>query len=168
MHWLEKTSRSPRYVAFVLVYTLVYGNRPGNVYFSNSASINKSFDWCILVIHLARGVANWNTFHSAIRGIANKTRHGVCLCAREIVNQPIEAEWHIEAITGSDNGLSPIRQQAIILTNAGLLLIKNQGTYFMGIYLKFFHFIISGFEDVLCKMMVILFQTQSVKARARA
>ena len=33
-------------------------------------------------------------------------------------------------ITGSDNGLSPGRRQAIIWTNAGLLLIRSLGTYF--------------------------------------
>ena len=34
------------------------------------------------------------------------------------------------AITGSDNGLSPDRRQAIIWTNAGILLIGPLGTYF--------------------------------------
>ena len=32
-------------------------------------------------------------------------------------------------ITGSDNGLSPIRRQAIIWTNAGILLIRTFGTF---------------------------------------
>ena len=31
---------------------------------------------------------------------------------------------------GSDNGLSPGRRQAIIWTNAGILLIQNLGTNF--------------------------------------
>ena len=40
----------------------------------------------------------------------------------------IEAEWRtyaskIQAIIGSDNGLSPGRRQAIIWTNAAILLI---------------------------------------------
>ena len=34
------------------------------------------------------------------------------------------------AIIGSDNGLSPDRRQAIIWTNAGILLIGPLGTYF--------------------------------------
>ena len=34
------------------------------------------------------------------------------------------------SIIGSDNGLSPGRRQAIILTNAGILLIGPPGTYF--------------------------------------
>ena len=34
------------------------------------------------------------------------------------------------SIFGSDNGLSPDRRQAIIWTNAGLLLIRPLGTYF--------------------------------------
>ena len=33
-------------------------------------------------------------------------------------------------IIGSDNGLSPGRRQAIIWTNAGILLIGTLGTYF--------------------------------------
>ena len=32
-------------------------------------------------------------------------------------------------IIGSDNGLSPGRRQAIIWTNAGMLLIRTLGTY---------------------------------------
>ena len=44
----------------------------------------------------------------------------------------IEAEWRIYAsvnyaIIGSDNGLSPGRRQAIIWTNAGILLIGSLG-----------------------------------------
>ena len=39
-------------------------------------------------------------------------------------------------IIGSDNGLSPGRRQAIILTNAGILLIGPLGTNFSGILIK--------------------------------
>ena len=39
-------------------------------------------------------------------------------------------------IIGSDNGLSPGRRQAIILTNAGILLIRTLGTNFSGIWSK--------------------------------
>ena len=47
----------------------------------------------------------------------------------------IEAEWRIYAslnwvIIGSDNGLSPVRRQAIIRTNAEILLIGTLGTNF--------------------------------------
>ena len=50
-------------------------------------------------------------------------------------NYLIEAEWRIYeslnwAVIGSDNGLSPIRHQAIIWTNAGILLIGPLGTNF--------------------------------------
>ena len=45
----------------------------------------------------------------------------------------IVGEWRISslnlAITISDNGLSPVRHQTIIWTNASLLSIKSQGTY---------------------------------------
>ena len=51
------------------------------------------------------------------------------------MGQIIEAEWRIYAsvkltIIGSDNGLSPGRRQAIIWTNAGILLIRTLGTNF--------------------------------------
>ena len=39
-------------------------------------------------------------------------------------------------ITGPDNGLSPGRRQAIIWTNAGILLIRNLGTNFSEILIK--------------------------------
>ena len=40
------------------------------------------------------------------------------------------------AIIGSDNGLSPDRRQAIIQTNAGILLIRTLGTNFSEIWSK--------------------------------
>ena len=39
-------------------------------------------------------------------------------------------------IIGSDNGLSPIRRQAIIWTNAGILLIQTFGTNFSEILIQ--------------------------------
>ena len=39
-------------------------------------------------------------------------------------------------IIGSDNGLSPGRRQAIILTNAGILLIRPFGINFIEISIK--------------------------------
>ena len=43
-------------------------------------------------------------------------------------------------IIGSDNGLSPCRCQAIIWTNAGILLIRTLGTNFSEIWSKFHKF----------------------------
>ena len=43
-------------------------------------------------------------------------------------------------VIGSDNDLSPGRRQAIILTNAGILLIGTLGTNFNEIVMKFIHF----------------------------
>ena len=50
----------------------------------------------------------------------------------DVVLQHIEAEWRIYAslnwvIIGSDNGLSPVRRQAIICTNVVILLIWPLG-----------------------------------------
>ena len=41
---------------------------------------------------------------------------------------------------GSDNGLSPIRRQIIILTNSGFLLIGNLGTNFCESLIKIQNF----------------------------
>ena len=53
----------------------------------------------------------------------------------------IEAEWRIYAslnwaIIGSDNGLPPVWRQAIIWTNAGILLIGPLGTNFSEILIR--------------------------------
>ena len=45
------------------------------------------------------------------------------------------------AIIGSDNGLSPGRRQAIISTNAGILVIGPLGTNFCEILVEFKHFL---------------------------
>ena len=52
-----------------------------------------------------------------------------------------EAEWRIYASVqhttiASDNGLSPVRRQAIISSNAGILLIGPLGTNFSEILIK--------------------------------
>ena len=60
------------------------------------------------------------------------------------VDDPISTHWgrvtHIYVsrltITGSDNALSPNRRQAIIWTNAGILLIQISGTTFSEILSK--------------------------------
>ena len=66
----------------------------------------------------------------------------------------IEAEWRIYAslnwaITGSDNGLSPVRRQAIIWTNAGILLIGALGTNFNEILIEIHTF---SFKKIHLKM----------------
>ena len=52
-------------------------------------------------------------------------------------------------ITGSDNGLSPHRRQAIIWTNVGILLIGPLGTYFSGILIEIHIF---SFKKMYLKM----------------
>ena len=59
----------------------------------------------------------------------------------------IEAEWRIN---GSDNGLSPAQWQAIIWTNAGILLIGSLGKNFSGILIKIHTF---SFEKMHLKML---------------
>ena len=56
-------------------------------------------------------------------------------------------------IIGSDNGLSPGRRQAIIWTNAGILLIEPLGANFSEILIKMLFFFIqeNAFESVVWK-----------------
>ena len=52
-------------------------------------------------------------------------------------------------IIGSDNGLSPGRRQAIIWTNAGILLIQTLGTKFSDILWEIYKF---SFKKMHLKM----------------
>ena len=66
----------------------------------------------------------------------------------------IEDEWRIYAslnwiIIGSDNGLSPVWCQAIIWTNAGILLIGTLGTNFNEIFIEIRTF---SFKKIHLKM----------------
>ena len=62
-------------------------------------------------------------------------------------------------IIGSDNGLSPGRRQAIIWTNAGILLIGPIGTNFSEILI----IQENAFESVVCETAAILSRPQCVK-----
>ena len=66
---------------------------------------------------------------------------------------------------GLDNGLSPDRHQAIIWTNAGLLLIGPLGTNFSeNLYWNSYIFIQeNAFENVVWEMSAILSRPQWVK-----
>ena len=68
-------------------------------------------------------------------------------------------------IIGSDNGLSPGWGQAIIWTNAGILLIGPLGTNFSKILIKIQTFSSKGnaFQDAVCEMLSILIRPQCVK-----
>ena len=59
---------------------------------------------------------------------------------------------------GSDIGLSPIRRQAIIWTNAGILLIGPLETNFSEISIESIHILFqeNAFESVVCEMVAIL------------
>ena len=68
-------------------------------------------------------------------------------------------------IIGSDNGLTPGRRQAIIWTNAGILLIWNLGTNFNEILSEIhtFSFKKNAFKNVVCTMASISSRPQCVK-----
>ena len=65
----------------------------------------------------------------------------------------------------SDNVLSPEQHQAIIWTNAGILLIGPLGTNFSEILIEIFYIFIqeNAFENIVCKMAGILSRPQCVK-----
>ena len=69
-------------------------------------------------------------------------------------------------IIASDNGLSPSRRQAIIWTNAGILLIRHLETNFSEILIEIhtFPFQENAFKDVVCEKAVILSRPQCVNA----
>ena len=72
-------------------------------------------------------------------------------------------------IIGSDNGLSPGRRQAIIRTNAGILLIEPLGTNFSEILIGIQRFSFTkenALENVICEMASILSRPQCVKFKA--
>ena len=86
-----------------------------------------------------------------------------------ILSMFMEAEWRVcvDKLTsiGSDNGLSPERHQAIVPTNAGILLIGPLGTNLSDILIGIQTF--SALENVVCKMTSILSRPQSVTAYNR-
>ena len=63
-------------------------------------------------------------------------------------------------IIGSDNGLSPARRQAIIWTNAAILLIRPLGT---NLFIQE-----NAFENIACEMASILSRPQCVNAQSIA
>ena len=67
-------------------------------------------------------------------------------------------------IIGSDNGLSPGRCQAIMWTNAGILLIRSLRTNFSEILREIHSFSLkkNAFENVVWKMAAILSRPQCV------
>ena len=67
-------------------------------------------------------------------------------------------------IIGSDNGLSPERRQAIIWTNAGILLISPLGTNFGEILIEIqtIFFEENTFENVVCEMLFVSSRPQCV------
>ena len=83
--------------------------------------------------------------------------------------QLTEAEWRIyasptKAMIGSNNGLSPVRRQAIIWTNAILFSIRPLGTNFSQIVseIQIFSFKKWHFENVVRKLSAILSRSQYV------
>ena len=70
-------------------------------------------------------------------------------------------------IIASDNGLSPGRRQAIIWTNAGILLIEPLGTKFNEFFYRNSYIFIheNALENVVCEAASLLSRPQCVNVR---
>ena len=68
-----------------------------------------------------------------------------------------------QAIIGSDNGLSPDPNQAIIKTNIGLLLVGYLATNCSEFLIEIWYSL-NEFENDMCRMAAILSQSQFAKS----
>ena len=131
---------------------------PGCIY----ASVNKTITWsdnglspvqCKAIIWINAGLLLFGPLRINFSEISQNTS----ICIQEIVLENVLPKWHpfclcLNVLThwgrvthicvsnltiiGSDNGLSPGRRQAIIWTNAGILLIGLSGTNFSEILIE--------------------------------
>ena len=97
-------------MSYLLTYIYVIRPQWVKEWQSPSAVMPQRGPFLVIVIH--RIVGNWSHFHITHLG---RVTH---ICVSKLT------------IIGSDNGLSPERRQAIIWTNAGILLIGPLGTNF--------------------------------------
>ena len=128
--------------------------------------VSKRGLWCV------KGCASWNVLISEPEGLID-----VWLWASLRVRVRVNfwqrlTHWgrvmHIciskLTIIGLDNGLSPGRHQAIIWTNAGILLIRTLATNFSEILSQIHKF---SFKKIHWKMAAILSRPQCVKGNNR-
>ena len=142
----------------------IYGLFSNNLIMENAWGFSHlQFIWCIRHVTC---LSNISTSVPVVYHAVNKT---LCLDYREVsyramwtgvpkfvVGSPLThwgAEWHLYAsrltIIGSDNGLSPLRRQAIIWTSAGILLISPLPTNFSEILIEIHAFF---FKKIQVKM----------------
>ena len=96
-----------RTLRMYMQYVQYSEQKPTKIFFH--ARSTKCLDTNILILHLIQ-LTNWG-----------RVTH---ICVRKLT------------IIGSDNGLSPSRRQAIIWTNAGILLIRPRGINFSEILIE--------------------------------
>ena len=89
----------------------------------------------------------------------------VCSCGPHLCNSLRPGDAYRLTFTGSDNGLSPGRRQAIIWTNAGILLIGPLARNFSENSIDNIFIHENAIESVVCEMAVILPRPQCVNSR---
>ena len=97
---------------------------------------------CIFNIMVAYVLATQGARASAVTVLAKLSRN-IPVWTRDELTHWGRVRIHAsvnKTIIGSDNGLSPGRRQAIIWTNAGILLIEHLGTNFSEISIKILTF----------------------------
>ena len=123
--------------------------------------IQKYFASCVLVD------LKWDFYIKFRPGVRNQTVLGWTLLTHW--GRVMYICVHNLAIIGSDNGLSPGQCQAIIGSNAAILLIRTLGTNFNEIISEIhtFSFQENSVENVVCEMAAILCLPQCVKHHVR-
>ena len=125
-----------------------------------NTSMKPLFNWGRLaseIVMAARGViVTW------LPGVTTVLGHGLTHWGR--VTHKYVSKLNI---IGSDNGLSPGWRQAIIFTNAGILLIQNAGTNFREILSEIHTFSLreNAFENIVYEIAAIFSRPRCVKDR---
>ena len=141
--------------------------------FSYFGVMNTMWYYYNMVILLPNTHNKHSIAHPQGQGISRLQSVIIELCNWGVVQNILLTHWgrvtHIcvvkLTIIGSDNGLSPGRRQAIIWTNAGILLMGPLGTNFSEnlIAILTFSFTKNAIESVICEMAAILSWPQCVK-----
>ena len=120
------TRRRPHYIYWSSVGETTH-NTPvpySAMHYSEQKCTHFCCEWCIVGTDALLDLRDWSITTGYNRPLFNSLSRVAYLCVDKLT------------ITGSDNGMSPGRHQAIIWTNAGMLLIASLGTNFSEIPIR--------------------------------